>query len=1048
MNLPELSVRRPVTIMMAVLIIILLGVVSLTRLPIDLLPNMKFPIAAVMASYPGAGPQEIETLVTKPLEEVMGTTNNVKNIYSYTQSGQSIVVVEYNWGTDMDQATLQMREKIDLIKGTLPEDVGTPTVFKFDPQAIPVMYLAVTGSSDLASLKQLADDMLKSRIERLDGVASVSVNGGLEREIRISVQPGKLQAYGFSLAQVSQALKAENLNLPGGKVRDGRQELIVRTTGEFQDIDEIGNIMLTSPQGTQVFLRDLALIEDTYKDVSRINRVNGKQSISLVVQKQSDANTVRVNERILKELEEIKAQLPADVEIIVAQDLSIFIKKSINNLVKEAVVGAFFAICVLYLFLQNIRSTFIISTAIPFSIISTFTLLYFAGVTLNLMSLGGLALGVGMLVDYSIVVLESIYRFREEGYSQTEAAIKGASEVGMAITASTLTSMAVFLPIVFVEGLAAQIFGELALTVAFSHLASLIVALTLIPMLSSKILKIERSEKVRENSWRDRLFNRWQKGFSKVEVKYRDLLSWALGHRKKVVLIAVASFVVSLALIPFIGAEFIPASDEGEFKVEVKLPNGALLDDTAKIVGQIETIVSKIPETDTVFVQVGSAGEGGAELLNSSNELGEVSVRLVPQSERNRSVDEVVEEVRNKVKNIAGAKITVTATQQMGMSTGGKPIAINLKGDDLETLVALAEDVKARVEKVEGTREVSTSLEEGKPEVQLIIDRQKAAAYGFNVSQIAAAVKTAIQGEVATKYRVDGNEYDVTVRLQSGDRDNLTDLEQVMLTSSQGVQMPLAELAEFKEAVGPNQITRENQARVVTVNSAISGRDLQSVTKDIQAALANLKLPQGYLMEFGGENKEMIEAFSSLALALVLAMILVYMIMAAEFESLLHPFVIMFTVPLALIGITLSLVVTGKSFSVVAFIGVIMLVGIVVSNAIVLVDYINILRRRGLTREEAILKAGPVRLRPIIMTTLTTTLGLVPIALGIGEGAEVTSPLAIVVVGGLIFSTLLTLVVIPTFYTIFDDKAEKWKGKFRGYKFRAGRKTIGETPQV
>ncbi|NPV44629.1 MAG: efflux RND transporter permease subunit [Firmicutes bacterium] len=1022
MKLPSYAVDRPVTTFMVVLMVIILGVVSLGRLTIDLFPNMTFPAAVVITTYEGVGPKEIESLVTRPIEEALGTVQNVKNITSSSQMGVSMVVAEFNWGTDMDFASLQMREKVDLYKRMFPSGVDSPMIFKFDPAMMPIMYFGISGDMDQAGLKAFAEDVVKNRLERLEGVASVELSGGLVREIQIVVDHEKLKGYNLSLNQVIQALQAENLNLPGGKVDDGKKELVVRTVGEFTDIDEIKDIVINTSQGISVPLRDIADVRDTFKDVETFARMNGKPSVGISVQKQTDHNTVRVANRINEELKRIQAEHP-EVQVYTVFDQSDFIKKVINSLVQNGIMGAFLAVLILLIFLRNFRTTLIISTAIPISVIATFILIHFAGLTLNIMSLGGLALGIGMLVDNSIVVLENIFRFRQEGYSRIDAAKAAAEEVGTAVIASTLTTAAVFLPIVYVEGLASVLFKEMALTVSFSLFASLIVSLTLIPVMSSKILKVSGADEMVKRGIMNRVFILWQNFFDGLTQKYAQLLRWSIRHRKLVLVAAAGAFVLSFAFVPFIGMEFIPKMDEGTFNIEVEMPTGTRLLETDEVFREIEDYLAGIPEVESIFV---SGGMTEGMNFSSGSEVGVARVKLVPRAERKRSTNEIIEQVRQRLREIPDVEIKVQAQDSMTGGFGsGAPISIEIKGDDLNRLREIAEEVAYEVSKVEGTREVESSIREGKPEVQVKVNRQKAASLGLSAYQVASTVEAAVQGKVATRYKISGDEIDIRVRLDRDSASTLSDLKQVTITSPAGFQLPLEDVADLVIEEGPRVINRKNQVRLATVTSQIAGRDLGSITRDIQAGLRNLAVPEGYQIEFGGENKEMVEAFMNLLLALVLAVLLVYMILASQFESLLHPFTIMFSVPLAFIGVSLGLFITGRTLNVPSFIGIIMLSGIVVNNAIVLVDYINTLRRRGMDRDEAILKAGPIRLRPILMTALTTILAMFPLALGLGEGAEVRAPMATVVIGGLTFSTLLTLVIVPVIYTVFDDVGKR-----------------------
>jgi len=1027
MKIHEIAIKRPVATLMCVLVVLVLGFVSLTNLSVDLMPDIDFPIAIVMTTYQGVGPQEMESMVTSTIENAIATVSNVKTIQSQTSEGSSIVIAEFNSGTDMDFATLEMREKIDIVKRYMPDGVDTPMVLKMDPSMIPVAYLGITGGSDEAGLKSFIEDKIKPRFERLDGIASVNVTGGKTREIKVEVRPDKLSGYGVSMNAIISALQSENLNQPGGSVEYGDKSLLVRSTGEFKNIDQIKNIPIMLSTGNVIYIRDVADVKDGFKTVDSYVRMNGKNSIGLVIQKQTGSNTVKVVNSIKKEIGRMHSEYP-DVSINLIFDQGEYIESSLSNVTNNAVVGALLAMLILFVFLKNFRTTFIIATAIPISIIGTFVLIYFSGITLNLVSMGGLALGVGMLVDNAIVVLENIFRFRQEGHSRLEAAKLGTQEVASAVIASTLTTVGVFLPIVFVQGIAAQIFKEMALTVSFSLLASLVVALTLIPMLASKFLKMAKPHEATRFKVLNRIFDRWDGIFKAVDNFYRKVLVWVLKHRKTTVISVVSIFIASMLLIPLVGAEFFPTMDQGQFTVDIELAQGALLDNTDQVTVQVERLLMDVPELERMFVSVGGGGEGGFGQGSSSN-TASISATLKPLAKRTRSTAQVVDELREKVELIPGADIKITEVSSMmgGGSGGGSPILIKIKGPEFDKLEEISKEVEDIVKKVEGTRQVTSSISEGRPEAQIYVDRDKASYYGLGSAQVASAIRTAVDGSVATTYKVDGDEIDVRVQFPENERKTFEQLKSIKIAAPTGSEVPLSDIAEIRIEQGPVTITREGQERYVNVSSQVFGRDIGSISRDIQKGLKGLSLPSNYSIEFGGQQQEMVEAFSSLAMALLLAVVLVYMIMAAQFESLLHPFVIMFSVPLAYTGSALGLVITGRALSVPAFIGVIMLAGIVVNNAIVLVDYINTLRKSGLERNAAIIKAGPTRLRPILMTTLTTILGLIPLALGIGEGAEAEAPLATVVIGGLTTSTILTLVIIPVVYTIFDDIAAKAK---------------------
>ncbi len=1025
MKIHEISINRPVTVLMCVLIVVMLGIVSFTRVPIDLIPEMNLPIAIVSTSYQGVGPQEIEGIVTKNIESAIATVSNIKSIQSTSSEGNSVVVAEFNYGTDMDYATLQMREKIDMIKRFLPAEVEAPMVIKIDPNMLPVVSLGVTGNMNEVELKNFIEDKIQPSLESLKGVASVTLSGGKTREIKVIVDPIRMSGYGVSFNQIATLLQMENLNQPSGTVEYGDKNLLVRSTGEFQSVKEISNLPITLPTGTIIYLRDVAEVKDSFKDTSTITRMNGKSSIGLSIQKQTGSNTVEVVNLIKKRIEEIRKQ-NSDINIQLVFDQGKFIEDSIGNVSRNALAGGLLAVLVLFIFLKSIRSTMIVGTAIPISIVATFVMIYFSGITLNLVSLGGLALGIGMLVDNAIVVLENIYRHKNEGYSTIEAARLGTQEVGGAIISSTLTTIVVFLPIVFTQGFTAEVFKQLALTVVFSLLASLAVALTVIPAMSSKLLgRVGKRAAKRKGGV---IFEKWDSLLDRIDNLYRGLLVWVLRHKKTTVAIVLAVFFSSLALLPLVGTEYFPSMDQGQFTVDINMAQGSLLEETNAVTKEVEAVLKDIPELEKMFVSIGGGGRSFRASNTSSSDKASITATLTAVKQRSRSTAQIVDEVRRRVELLPGAEIKVSEVSFMfggGMGTGGAAVSIRISGQDLGQLQQLAEDVKEVVSSVEGTRQVESSIAKGRPEARITVNRSKAAGYGIGTAQVAAAVRTSLEGRVATRFKQDGSEIDVRLQLPRVYNNNYEGLKSIKLASPTGAEVTLMDVAEISLAQGPVAITRASQERYVTVTADIYGRDIGSINNDVREKLNNVLMPVGYRITMGGQEQQMRESFSDLGLALLLSIFLVYMIMAAQFESLLYPFVIMFAVPLAYTGSALGLVATGRSLSVPAFIGVIMLAGIVVNNAIVLVDYINTLRKRGLDREAAIIKAGPTRLRPILMTTMTTVLGLIPLALGFGEGSEMQAPLATVVIGGLLSSTILTLVVIPVIYSIFDDISQR-----------------------
>ncbi|MGE5380593.1 MAG: efflux RND transporter permease subunit [Methylocystaceae bacterium] len=1029
MKLVNLSVKRPVTMIIMVSLVLILGFFTLSKLGLDLYPNMKLPYAAVITSYPGAGPEEVESQVSKPMESIISTISNVKNVQTISSSGSSMVLIEFNWGTNMDNATIDIREKISMIEKALPAEMEKPMVVKMDPTMMPILQIGVRGGDNLSQLQSLAEDMIKPRLARIPGVASVVVTGGKQREVKVQVDPVKLQDYGLSLSQVTGVLRSENFNQASGTVKQGEREYFLRNLQQFESVDDIRNVAITTARGNTVYLKDIATIIDGYKDNTQITRVDGTYAVGIHILKQTDANTVSTCMAVKKELDAIAKDTTTNIQYKVVFDQSQFINESLDNTKRLIYEGALLAMLVLFLFLRNLRSTFIIFTSIPISIIATFVLLYFTKNSLNLITLSGLALGVGRIVDDSIVVFENIYRHRANGLLPMDAAIKGASEVGSAVMASTFTIMAVFLPMVFVEGIAAILFKPLAITISFAILCSLGVSLTVIPLMSSRLLTDASMNKSRNKNGRIfGLVNRFGLWLDNLGERYKNLLSWSLTHRKMVVITVTILMIASIVVSPLVGAEFMSKMDSGEISISLEMDKGTSIANTEQYTTDMEQQLRKIPEISTIFTSVGGNANMMLDTGTQSNKS-TVYVKLTPLDQREKSVDTIAEEIRERVRNIAGAKINVSVMDNMGMGDSGAPINVQIKGDDMDVLKMLSNEVSDIVRKVPGTREVTSTLTDGNPEVQVKVDRMRAASYGLTPVQIASEIKNAMEGSVATRYKSQGDEIDVRVRYNPEAQQNLEYLTNLSILSPSGMLVQLSQVATFEIAQGPVQITRLNQTRLAEVNAYLLNRDLKNVMADIQEKVSVMNLPQGYTIEYGGQNKEMMDSFTSLAMALLLAIILVYAVMAVQYESFFNPFVIMFSVPTAFIGVTFSLLLTGRTFNVVSFIGVIMLVGIVVANAIVLVDYLKRLRDQGMERNAAIIEAGRVRLRPILMTAMATILAMVPLALGIGSGGETQAPLATVVIGGLLVSTVITLVLVPVVYSIFDDWGRKIKAK-------------------
>jgi len=1024
MNISSLSVKRPVTTVMLVLIVVLIGIVSVTKIPIDLYPNIEIPVAIVSTSYSNVAPEEIETLVTRPIEEAVGTVSNLDSIRSITTEGASIVIVQFKFGTDMDFAALDMREKVDLVAGFLPEGASDPMVMQIDINAAAVIQMSLSGS-DVANLQRYADDVIKPAIERVEGVASVDIGGGYDNYVSIQVDTEQLNGYGLSIDSIAGILASENINLPAGSVNKGNNGLLIRTVGEFNSLEAIKDTPIPMATGGIIRLSDIATVSIANKDQSSITSVDGIQAVSVAVQKQSGVNTVAVASEVNKVIADLQSDSPYDIKVII--DQSEFINDSIAQVGTNGIVGALLAVMILLIFLRSFRSTIIIGISIPISIIATAVLLFFADITLNMMTLGGLALGIGMLVDNSVVVLENIYRFVQEGYDKTEAAIKGAKEVAMAVTASTLTTVAVFLPMVFVEGITSIMFREFSLTVTFSLLSSLVVSLTLIPMMASKMLVVDQFEgKHHETKFHIIGFflDKFDSLFKGLESGYKKTLEWSLHHRKTIVVLALTVFAGSLLSVSLIGMEFMPEADEGTFSINVELEPGAKMEDTAEAMNIIVNRIIDIESIDYVF----SSTQGGNFLASSTNS-GSISGVLVPLDERSVSVFDVVSEVEEKIQNIPGVITKVASSSSMGMMTGGSAISIQVKGNNLEILKNIGDEIIEAAQSVEGTRNVSSSMADPIPQFEISLKRNDAARYGLTTAQISSAVKAMLDGRTATRYKLDGTELDVVIEGDSRYEESVENLKQLMIQAPTGALVPLELVADVTIETGAVSINRDNQARYVTISADIFNRDLATIVSEIEEKVDEIDMPRGYSVEFGGQNEEMVEAFSDLGVAMILAVLLVYMIIASQFESLLLPFIIMMTAPLAYSGGLIGLFLTNRTLNITSIIGFIMLSGIVVNNAIVLIDYIQTRRNMGEEREEAILRAGPIRLRPILMTSLTTILGLVPLALGIGEGAEIQASMATVVIFGLILSSLLTLVFIPVVYTIFDNMHVKYLAK-------------------
>lgn len=1018
MSLARFSVHRPVTILMGILAFFSLGIMSWIGLKIDLFPDITFPVVAVITVYPGAGPEEVEEYVTRPIEEQCGLVKNLKHISSTSNEGLSMVILEFNWGTNMDAASFDTREKVDQVIQQLPDDAERPFLVKLDPQTVfPIMTLTVTGLNDMQELRKFTEDVIQPDLEKVDGVAAVDVFGGLQREIQVLLDRDRLAAYNLSVGDIQQAIEAENLNLPGGNIKLGSREFTVRTVGEFKHVEDIEAITVAIRGGVPVRLRDVATVRDSHKEIRQYARFKNQPTVALVVRKESEANVVNTAHAMRKAVAEINERLSGNLRITETQASADYIERALKNMYGVAEEGAILAIIIIFLFLTSGRSTLVIATSIPLSLLATMTFMRFTGMTLNMITLGGLTLAIGRIVDDSIVVLENIYRHIEEGERPFRAAIRGTGEVGLAIMAATFTTVCVFLPLGFIGGLVGQIFTPMAETVAVALLSSLVVSLTVVPMASSRLL---RSNSAGGSSfwlfrWVEQVLARWESGYRKAEAAYGRAIRWCLGHRLLVLGLAAGIFLFSLSLIPLVGAEFFPHMDRGEIGMALEMPVGTNVETTNRIADEVERFLLSFPEIDVLTATVGeSEGLGLGSVREAS-----FQAKLKPQRERKRSTDDIIAEVRKKFGHRQGVKISF----ESGIGGGRAPIVITIYGDDLLELARIGEEALPKLREVTGLVDVRLNWERGAPEYQITIDRQKAGTYGLSTIQVASAVRTLVRGEETTEFRQEGKEYDIMVRLPEEARRDINQLRDLMIPAPNGALVPLTQVAKIEETVGPSLVSRYERRRSIEVQAdKIPERPLDAIIADCDNVLRDLDMPSGYSYEFRGEEEDRRESFSGLFLALGMGILLIYIILASQFESIFQPFIIMLAIPLEVIGAFGALLLTGTSLSIMVMLGLLLLTGIVVSNSILLVNVVNQLRdQEGMPTREALIRGGQLRLRPILMTALATIAAMIPMALALREGSDIWRPLGITVLGGLVSSTFLTLLVVPVAYSVLDQ---------------------------
>jgi HAE1 family hydrophobic/amphiphilic exporter-1 len=1109
MGLVDFAIRRRVTIAMATVAITLLGFISLSRLKVNLLPDLSYPTLTIRTELPGAAPTEIENLISRPVEEAAGVVRNVRSVRSVSRSGQSDVIIEFTWGTDMDFAGIEVRERLDLL--WLPVEATRPLLLRFDPSSEPVMRVAFVdetskaGSNEerLKFLRRFADDRIKPEIESVEGSAAVKVSGGFEDEVQIYVDQQRLAQLKLSIEQVARRIGAENVNLSGGRLEQGTQRFLVRTVNEFDTLEDMADSVIANVDGQPVYLKDVARVERGYKDRTAITRLDGEECIELAIYKEGDANTVQLAHGIADKLESLTKTLPAGTKLTPVYDQSKFIASAVSDVKDAAILGGLLSILVLYFFLRDAWATIVTGVVIPVTVVGIFVMMYAFDLTLNVMSLGGIALSVGMLIDNSVVILEAIARRKEAGLSTIDAARQGTAEVATAVTASTLTSVAVFFPMVFVSGIAGQLFRDQALTVTFAQLISLMVGITLVPMLTAwrarlgepqdepaadagepreslaslrgylrgmwsnfnvnaQVRARETVAAVSRHSWlaapwravrwmvrfvgwslrwlitflvrQLRLFGGlvgkllavllspfvWitQKGYNVLDRHYPALLDWALARRAAVLFTAFGMLAATAMILPRLGSELIPQLSQGEFTVKMRLPAGSPLETTDRQVRYIHDAARDLPNLASAYAVAGTGNRLDANPVDSGENTGNLDVKLrAPIDQAGEEL--AMQQMRERLAGIPGAQYEFTRPSLLTLAT---PVEVILAGYDLDRLSIAANSIRDRMERSGAFRDIRSSIEGGHPEIQILFDQERASQLGLAVRDIADRVVSNVRGSVATRYRLQEKKIDVLVRSVDTRAASIEEVRNLVVNPGSERPVPLSAVAEVRLATGPAEIRRANQERVAVISAAPADGDLGNATREAQAILAATTLPVGILGSVSGQSEEMTQSFRSLGLAFALAVFLVYLVMASQFESLLHPFVILFTIPMGLIGSIWGLYITGTTINSVALIGLIMLAGIVVNNAIVLIDAINQAREKGLQRIEAIKLAGRTRLRPILITSVSTIIGLIPMAIGIGEGAEIRRPMAITVIAGNLVATFLTLIVIPVLYAVMDRK--------------------------
>jgi hydrophobic/amphiphilic exporter-1 (mainly G- bacteria), HAE1 family len=1028
MKLTEVAIKRPAFMTMIFCLLAVLGLYSYLNMGVDLLPRMDWPMVFVITQYPGAGPNEVETQVSKPLEEALSSLNGVKSLRTYSNENYSFTWIEFTFSTDVNIALNDVERKVNEIRGDFPKDVKQPIISKADINAQPILRGSVTSNMEPQAFYQFMKDVIKTKIEQVEGVAGVTLVGGKQREIRVEVDNDKLKSYNLSILQVSQVLGAENLDFPTGKVTEKEKNFIVRVAGKFSSVDAIRNTILSSGPSGVVYLKDVANVIDTYKEDYTYSRYNGGNSIGIIIQKASDANAVKTSDRARKVMAKLESEYPNyNLKFVIAQDITEFTKNAVSDVWRDLGLAVLMVAIVLFLFLHSVRNSLIILLAIPTSLVSTFIMMNIFGFTVNLITLMALTLVIGILVDDSIVVLENIHRHMEMGEEKKVAAVKGRSEIGLAAIAITLVDVVVFLPIAMVSGVVGKIFKEFGLTVVVATLFSLFVSFTLTPLLASRWSKITHFTKAT-------FIGRFILGFENMEnsvrTGYRKLLNWALNHKKTVLGISFGLLLVSLSFPPFklIGTEFMPEADRGEFALNIDMPFGTAIEVTNEATRKLEKMVSESPDVVSYYTVIGR--REGAFGNEERSYLSQINIKLTTDKKR-RPTQEIITEFINKSKSIPGMKVNAALIGMFG-AADESPIAIEVRGAELQKIIDASEKVMDVVAKTRGTRDVRTSWEEGQPEVKVIINRERCANYNLSLGEVAMTLRNALEGDLSTKYKEGDTEYDIRILFAKHNRENPSDVANVTMINKMGQQVKLSEVADIYYGKGPTSIARKDRSRVITIQTNLDNtRPVGELMDEIDQKVKALGLPKDIDIFYAGASEDMNNMFSDMMLAITFAILFVYMIMVSLFESFIHPFTIMFSLPVALFGGLTALMLTGANLNIFTMIGVLLSMGLVTKNAILLVDYTNTLRSRGMSVREALLEAGPIRLRPIVMTSATMVFGMLPLAIGMGSGGEFRTGMAVVVIGALLSSTFLTLILVPVVYTIMDKYKERFPVLFR-----------------